>query len=48
MNEPGTSEPAWASEPAAESAELRRLREQIDAVDRALLAELKAPLRRAS
>jgi len=40
MNEPGTSEPAWASEPAAESAELRLLREQIDAVDRALLAEL--------
>src|SRR5262245_54605535 len=40
MNEPGKSEPAWASEPAAESAELGALRARIDAVDRALLAEL--------
>ena len=39
MNEPGTSKPAWASE-SVESAELGPLREQIDAVDRAILAEL--------
>jgi chorismate mutase/prephenate dehydratase len=40
MNEPGATKPAWANEPAADAAELERLREQIDAVDRALLAEL--------
>ena len=40
MNDPGATKPAWADEPSADAAELRRLREQIDAVDRALLAEL--------
>ncbi len=40
MNEPGATKPAWASEPAAHAAELERLRERIDAVDRAILAEL--------
>jgi chorismate mutase/prephenate dehydratase len=40
MNEPGATKPAWANESAADAAELQRLREQIDAVDRALLADL--------
>jgi chorismate mutase/prephenate dehydratase len=40
MNEPGASEPAWTDEPSADAAALARLRAQIDAIDRALLAEL--------
>jgi chorismate mutase/prephenate dehydratase len=40
MNEPGATKPAWADASPAGAAELERLREQIDAVDRALLAEL--------
>ncbi len=40
MNEPGATKPAWANEPAAHAAELERVRERIDAVDRAILAEL--------
>jgi chorismate mutase / prephenate dehydratase len=40
MNDPGATKPAWADEPAADAAALARLREQIDAVDRVLLAEL--------
>jgi chorismate mutase/prephenate dehydratase len=40
MNEPGATKPAWANESEANAAELERLRQQIDAVDRALLAEL--------
>src|SRR5215468_9503468 len=40
MNDPGATKPAWADESAADAAELRRLREQIDAVDRDILAVL--------
>jgi len=40
MNDPGATKPAWADEPAGEAAALVRLREQIDAIDRAILAEL--------
>jgi chorismate mutase / prephenate dehydratase len=40
MNDPGATKPAWADESSAHAAELQRLREQIDAVDRAILAEL--------
>jgi chorismate mutase/prephenate dehydratase len=40
MNDPGATKPAWAEESPADAAELRRLRERIDAVDRELLAAL--------
>ncbi len=40
MNDPGATKPAWADESPADAAELRRLREQIDAVDRSLLHQL--------
>jgi len=40
MNDPGATKPAWADESPADAAELRRLREQIDAVDRGLLQQL--------
>jgi len=40
MNDPGAKKPAWADDSPADAAELSRLREQIDAIDAALLAEL--------
>jgi chorismate mutase/prephenate dehydratase len=40
MNDPGAIEPAWADESSADAAELTRLRERIDAVDREILAAL--------
>ena len=40
MNDPGASKPAWADESPADAAELRALRERIDAVDREILAAL--------
>ena len=40
MNDPGAIEPAWADESPADAAELNRLRERIDAVDREILAAL--------